>query len=324
MQFWFVHSGKVPLREQIVTQILLGIASGELLAGDRLPSTRELARRFKLHPNTVSAAYRRLESEGKVELRHGSGVFVRATGTLNRAKEADPVSPANGDDPDRTWLDRMIAMLLSQARERGLESHMVRERLRQWIEVEPPECFLVVEPDEELRRIVVAEVRMAVGFPVKSCGLEEWCSRLADSSQAGTAAVVFVLPSKAESVRKLLPVGSEMVILQVRSVPVSLAEWLPAPAGALVGIASRWPEFLKLAKTMLVATGLDGESLVVRDARQTGWQRGLEQTLAVVCDVVAREGLPRTVKAIPFRLLADASVLELGRMETSIRSRLDP
>jgi hypothetical protein len=45
--------------------------------GRGCPATRELARRFRLHPNTVSAGYRQLEREQWVEFRRGSGVYVR-------------------------------------------------------------------------------------------------------------------------------------------------------------------------------------------------------------------------------------------------------
>src|ERR1700675_2164320 len=77
MQLWFAHESAVTLREQLVTQIILAILSGDLIPGQRLPSTRELARRFHLHPNTISAGYRQLERERWVEFRHGSGVYVR-------------------------------------------------------------------------------------------------------------------------------------------------------------------------------------------------------------------------------------------------------
>ncbi|MGB6723428.1 MAG: GntR family transcriptional regulator, partial [Terracidiphilus sp.] len=79
MQLWLNRTGEVSLREQLITQIVLGILSREMPPGDRLPSTRELARRFQIHPNTASAAYRQLEREGWLEFRHGSGVFVRST-----------------------------------------------------------------------------------------------------------------------------------------------------------------------------------------------------------------------------------------------------
>jgi DNA-binding transcriptional regulator YhcF (GntR family) len=63
MRFWFARNSEVPIREQIVTQIVLGILCDDLKPGQRLPSTRELARRFHLHPNTISAVYRQLERE---------------------------------------------------------------------------------------------------------------------------------------------------------------------------------------------------------------------------------------------------------------------
>ena len=79
MRLWLNRTGEVSLREQLITQVVLGILCHELAPGQRLPSTRDLSRRFGIHANTASAAYRQLESEGWVELRHGSGVFVRTT-----------------------------------------------------------------------------------------------------------------------------------------------------------------------------------------------------------------------------------------------------
>src|SRR6267378_8340652 len=77
MRLWLSRSSEVPLREQLVTQIRLGIISGDLKVKQKLPSTRELARRFRIHSNTVSAAYRELDRSGWVEFRKGSGVYVR-------------------------------------------------------------------------------------------------------------------------------------------------------------------------------------------------------------------------------------------------------
>jgi hypothetical protein len=45
MQFWFARSGEVSIREQLVTQVVLGILSDDLAPGQRLPRTRDLARR---------------------------------------------------------------------------------------------------------------------------------------------------------------------------------------------------------------------------------------------------------------------------------------
>jgi hypothetical protein len=124
--------------------------------------------------------------------------------------------------------------------------------------------------------------------------------------------VPVALPNRVATVRQALPDGAELLTLRFRSVP-SLGQWLPAPAGALVGLASRWPEFLKLARTMLTAAGFHPDSLVLRDARKPNWQRGLKQTAAVVCDSVTAKELPAGCRAIPFSLLAESSLDELRR-----------
>src|ERR1700729_4308579 len=151
MQLWFARDSGVTLREQLVTQIILGILSEDLVAGQRLPSTRELARRFHLHPNTVSAGYRQLEREHWVEFRRGSGGYVRA-----RKPEMSP-TPALA-------LDQMIARLFRSAQALRVTLPALRSRLQQWLELQPPDHFLLIEPDEELRRILAAEIARAVTF----------------------------------------------------------------------------------------------------------------------------------------------------------------
>ena len=54
MRLWFAHSSEVPIYRQVVTQVVLAILCADLRPGDRVPSTRELARRFAPHPNTVN------------------------------------------------------------------------------------------------------------------------------------------------------------------------------------------------------------------------------------------------------------------------------
>src|ERR1700683_4995221 len=102
MQLWFARGSEVTIREQLVTQVVLAILSDDLVPGQRLPSTRELARRFRLHPNTVSAGYRQLEKERWVEFRHGSGVYVQ-----ERKPELTPSST--------TALDQLIARTFRSA-----------------------------------------------------------------------------------------------------------------------------------------------------------------------------------------------------------------
>ena len=69
-------SSGVPIYLQLMEQVKHAIETGALQAGDQLPGIRPLAEELVMNPNTVAKAYRELEHEGVIELRHGSGAFV--------------------------------------------------------------------------------------------------------------------------------------------------------------------------------------------------------------------------------------------------------
>jgi len=77
----------VPLYEQIAACVRVAVASGELAAGDALPSVRGLARELRVNPATVVQAYRDLAADGFVELRHGQGTFVQEVSSVVREEE---------------------------------------------------------------------------------------------------------------------------------------------------------------------------------------------------------------------------------------------
>jgi DNA-binding transcriptional regulator YhcF (GntR family) len=301
MRLWLNRTGEVSLREQLTTQVVLGIVCRDLAPGQRLPSTRDLARRFGIHANTASAAYRQLEQEGWLEFRHGSGVYVRAT------------RPPKPHTPELA-VDELIGELVVKARKLGAPASLVRARLRRWLQLDPAGRWLVIEPDPELRRIVIEEMEQALSLPVSGCAPN-------DCGQANVldAAMPVVLPSKATAVRKLLPAGTELTVLQVHPVAPALGGYLPAPPGVLVGIASHWPEFQRVARTMLIAAGLAPESLLVSNATRPGWKRGLTTTSAVVCDVVTAGELPRGCHALVFRLLAEEAIAQLRNAEAALQ-----
>jgi DNA-binding transcriptional regulator YhcF (GntR family) len=292
MRFWFVHSSDVSLQQQIVTQVSLGILSGEFAPGERLPSLRELARRFHLHPNTVSLGYRQLERDGWVELRRGAGVYVRST-----HPRAAPSAPA---------IDGLIASLIQFAKASGLTADELQSRLHAALSSKPPERFLLLEPEPELQQIVFAELEGQLRLPISASALPM------QSSVELAHAIVLALPSKAAAVQAALPPNTPFHTLNIRSVPASLAPWLPAPASALVAVASHWPRFLSLARTMLVAAGFDAEALLIRNAADPDWRNGLENADAVICDSYTARLLPPPIHTIRFKLLAPETIAELA------------
>jgi DNA-binding transcriptional regulator YhcF (GntR family) len=292
VRLWFAASSEVPVYRQLATQVVLAILSGELKPGDRLPSTRDLARRFGLHPNTISAGYRQLEREGWTEARHGSGVYVR------RQKDPAPT-------PEQL-LDQRIARFVREVRSLGIPRATVRRRLREWLDSPPPDRLVLVDSDIELRRILLAELGGSDNgaAPIAALSIED-CAR----PDAVRGAIFLSRPSQAGAVRAVLPPGAELITLPIRSANQWLAPWLPAPSGHLVGIVSRWEGFLTTAHTMLIAAGLPAEALLFRDARKAQWRRGLEQVSVILCDTVTATlpelaGKPRVVV---FPLLAEGA-----------------
>jgi len=291
---WFAHSSEVPIYRQLVTQVVLAILCGDLKPGDRLPSTRELARRFALHPNTVSAGYRELEKEGWTERRRGSGITVRA-------------HTENLETPEQR-IDHHIAGFFRAARELGLPAEAVRARVQEWLAAPPPDHFLLIDPDAEMRRILVTELRAVTSWPIAESTPAECCSRT-----TLTAAIALCRPSQQKAVREVLPKGIELVTLPIRSAHGWLSPWLPPPPGHLVAVVSHWPEFLDRAQTMLIAAGISMDTLIFRDARKQQWRRGLEQVTAILCDSYTRSipTLPQKPFHIVFSVLADSAAEEL-------------
>lgn len=70
------HASEVPIYQQIRAELIAAIASGELSAGDRLPSVRALASDLGVNLHTVNKAYAMLRDEGYVLMRGRSGAHV--------------------------------------------------------------------------------------------------------------------------------------------------------------------------------------------------------------------------------------------------------
>jgi GntR family transcriptional regulator len=104
-------------------QVKHAIETGALRAGDQLPAIRKMAVDLVMNPNTVVRAYRELEHEGIVEIRHGSGAFI-----------SDSVGPRvkvmrRGQAVIQTAVERLAALGLTEEEMRRLfESELASAR----------------------------------------------------------------------------------------------------------------------------------------------------------------------------------------------------
>ncbi len=123
----------VPVYLQVAQQVKAAAASGALRPGDALPSVRALAEELRINRNTAAKAYAELESEGVLELRQGSGCFLKANGAspLRRAVRSERLGAELdavivqahhlqiGDDDLRALLDERLADFRGRQRQRG-------------------------------------------------------------------------------------------------------------------------------------------------------------------------------------------------------------
>ena len=292
MRLWFSHSTEVPLRDQLVRQVSLGILSGELAPGEKLPSVRALATRFHLHRNTVNAAYRQLEEERWVDLRRGSGAYVKASDRTTRAVPA-------------ASLERLLDDLVDHARQIGISAPDLLARLEGALR--EPTTMVLVEADRELADVVLFEIASAGRLAPELSVLHpsEFPAQL--QAQLKDRAAV-VLPSKAAAAREALGTVAPLLILEITPVATSLAAHLPRSRDHLVAVASHWPRFLELVHTLLISAGFHPDTLILRDARQPDWHAGLTQAANVICDSLTRAELPPGTRPLVFPLLTPAAL----------------
>lgn len=116
------RSLSVPLVTQIRDQIVHAISAGDLRAGERLPTIRQLAEFLDINRNTVAQAFRLLELQGHVATRAGGGTTVADTPTAH----ADAHAHADADAAIAA-LQHIVRSAFSQAVSAGFSAQEFAE-----------------------------------------------------------------------------------------------------------------------------------------------------------------------------------------------------
>ena len=103
-----MNDSSLPYYEQLVWRVKQQIVQGILKPGDRLPSVRDMARQEQLNPNTVSKAYKQLETQQVITTVHGKGTYVREAAT------------APGDSAQVVASKKQLLTLLTEIRYLGV------------------------------------------------------------------------------------------------------------------------------------------------------------------------------------------------------------
>ena len=113
-----------PLYQQLVDEIKTLIAKGELAQGTSLPPVRQVASDLGVNLNTVAFAYRRLQKEGLIRIRHGSGAVV-----ISQTVQQKPEDGLRNQL--RTALTQLVLAGLKPSEIKGLISEELDELLKE-------------------------------------------------------------------------------------------------------------------------------------------------------------------------------------------------
>jgi GntR family transcriptional regulator len=160
MQISLSKNSDVPLRQQLAEQIVFLITTGQLRAGQQLPSVRALARRVKVHHNTVSEAYQDLVRRNWVTRQRGSRLIVGVR------KGSSPEPPSS--------LDELINESILRAKQMGYSLQALTECVRNRLLAEPADHFLFVDEEPGLCEVIRQEVQEKLGWPVATCSPEQF------------------------------------------------------------------------------------------------------------------------------------------------------
>jgi GntR family transcriptional regulator len=114
-----------PLYQQLVDEIKTLIAKGELAQGTSLPPVRQVASDLGVNLNTVAFAYRRLQKEGLIRIRHGSGAVV-VSQTVKQKKPEDGLR-----NQLKTALTQLVLAGLKPSEIRSMISEELDELLKE-------------------------------------------------------------------------------------------------------------------------------------------------------------------------------------------------
>jgi GntR family transcriptional regulator len=299
MEIRIDSSNEVPIRLQLTEQIIFLIATERIRHGEHLPSVRELARRLKVHHNTVSEAYQDLVRRKWLERRRGSRLTVIS-------REA----------PESATLDDLINRTIALARENGYSLQQLRDRVRARLLLEAPDHSLVVEQDEGLRELMCEELRSAGKSGVEGCSRED----LAANPGLAIGALVVTPQHALRHVRPLVP--KERTIVPVRYAPadkyVRIIRELKKPS--VVAVVSMSDLFLKTARSIL-APVLGSRHDLCEIHLQSEDPKAARSADVIFCDSIASKRI-RSPKAFHYPLLASDSIEYAVNALASYRSQL--
>ena len=233
MQIHIDKQSEVPARDQLRQQIIFLIGTGQLPIGMELPSVRQLARRLKVHHNTISHAYSQLTRDGWLVKKRGSRLVVGQT-TKSRIE-------------DFADLDDLIDGAIRLARSHGYSLQQLTSRVRARLLAEPSDHLLLVAPEKDLAELIRAEIGEAVGHQPDACST----SMLQQNPSIAIGAILITPSYFAAKVRPAVSADRTVVAISYSPADEYIAAIRNLPQPSVIGVVSVSALFLETANGLL-------------------------------------------------------------------------
>ncbi|MGV8856659.1 MAG: GntR family transcriptional regulator [Devosia sp.] len=242
MEFLIDRTLPVPIRQQLKGVIEYGIACGDLLVGDALPSVRELAEQAGVAPMTVSQVYRDLKKDGLIDSRPGSGTYVADSSQARMAAKTDIVA-----------LHRQIDALIDNAMNMGVRTSdlaalfnaRLSYRIRLGQRVSVVMVGLFPEATASYARFIAAQ--LGGNATVEPMTIDAILRDGDAKDRAGSADLVVTFANRHREVSSLLPNTNVVSIRFIPAEPTRMALAALDPLARVV-VVSLFPDFLPIIK----------------------------------------------------------------------------
>lgn len=272
----------VPIRDQLIEQLGLQIASGTLAAHEKLPSIRALADRLGVHYSTITAAYNHLADVGLLEVRQGSGVRVASIGRKNEAENS------------LLSLEEMFQDFLARASERGYSAADVSSCLGQMSQRSKIERILAVDANKDFHKVIVGELKPHFSIPVETITPTELLEAPQHMEKSLVVASLYHLFSFQRHVKDL----TRLVACNIEPARAEMDAVAAMPKSSLVVLVSVSTTLLHMASNLVAA--VRGEDLAVRSIERDD-DKELKYIVKhadlFVCDSLSEEKLAAMVPA---------------------------
>ncbi len=234
----------VPIRDQIIEQVALQIASGILKNKEKLPSIRALAERLGIHYSTVTAAYNHLADAGLLEIRQGSGVRVAGRSSS---------SPGEGSKQN---LDAMVNEFLAKVAEQGYSKPELLSALKKFENRSPIKRILVVDSNIDFHPILMNELKPNFALPVQTCTVDELKSQ--PHEDALIVSSVYHVHAFQDHITDL----TRLVVCNVEPGAAEINAATSLPSGKLVLLVSVSQTMFRAASKLIAS--VRGEEIAIR------------------------------------------------------------